>query len=124
MKILLVEPEYRHGSTSFIKAATAPDAKKRDDESLWYPPIGLLKLATYHKRRGDEVRFVIGRDKAAIQEEDLFSHELLWDRIYITTLFTFDWKNVIETIEFYKKAVGGSIHKIFVYTEILQIIWL
>ena len=114
MKILLVEPEYRHGSTSFIKAATAPDAKKRDDESLWYPPIGLLKLATYHKRRGDEVRFVIGRDKAAIQEEDLFSHELLWDRIYITTLFTFDWKNVIETIEFYKKAVGGSIHKIFV----------
>lgn len=25
-----------------------------------------------------------------------------------------DWKNVIDTIEFYKKAVGGSIHKIFV----------
>lgn len=114
MRILLVEPDYRHGSASFIKAAKAPDAKKRDDESLWYPPIGLLKLATYHIRREDEVKFVIGRDKEAIQEEDLFSHELLWDRIYITTLFTFDWKNVIDTIEFYKKAVGGSIHKIFV----------
>ena len=48
------------------------------------------------------------------KNEDLFSHELLWDRIYITTLFTFDWKNVIETINFYKKAVGGSTHKIFV----------
>lgn len=114
MRILLVEPDYRHGSASFIKAAKALDAKKRDDESLWYPPIGLLKLATYHGLRKDEVKFVIGRDKEAIQEEDLFSHELLWDRIYITTLFTFDWKNVIETIEFYKKAVGGSIHKIYV----------
>jgi len=114
VRILLVEPDYRHGSASFVKTATAPESKKRDDESLWYPPIGLLKLATFHKRRGDEVRFVIGRDKSAVKEEDLFSHELIWDRIYITTLFTFDWKNVIETINFYKKAVGGSIHKIFV----------
>jgi hypothetical protein len=114
MRVLLVEPDYRHGSASFIKSVTASDSKKRDDESLWYPPIGLLKLSTFHKRRGDEVKFVIGRDKTAVQEEGLFSHELLWDRIYITTLFTFDWKNVIDTIEFYKKAVGGSIHKIFV----------
>lgn len=114
MRILLVEPEYRHGSVSFVKNAKDTDSKKRDDESLWYPPIGLLKLATFHKRRGDEVKFVIGRDKSAFKEENLFSHEVLWDRIYITTLFTFDWKNVIETINFYKKAVGGSIHKIFV----------
>lgn len=114
MRILLVEPDYRHGSASFVKNAMAPGAKKRDDESLWYPPIGLLKLATYHKRRGDEVRFVIGRDKAAVKEQDLFSHEILWDRIYITTLFTFDWKNVVDTIEFYKEAVGHNTGKIFV----------
>jgi len=114
VRILLVEPDYRNNSSSFIKNATAPDAKRRDDESLWYPPIGLLKLATFHKRRGDEVKFVIGRDKTAITEADLFTHELLWDRIYITTLFTFDWKNVIDTVEFYKKAVGGSSYKIIV----------
>lgn len=114
VRILLVEPDYRHGSSAFVKAANAPNAKKRDDESLWYPPIGLLKLATFHKLRDDEVRFVIGRDNDAIKEQDLFSHELLWDRIYITTLFTFDWKNVIDTIEFYKEAVGGSTGKIFV----------
>jgi hypothetical protein len=114
VRILLVEPDYRRGAASFIKTVTAPDSKKREDESLWYPPISLLKLATFHKRRGDEVKFVIGRDKSAIKEADLFSCELLWDRIYITTLFTFTWKNVIETINFYKKAVGGSIHKIFV----------
>ncbi len=53
-------------------------------------------------------------DKSVIKESDLFTHELIWDRIYITTLFTFDWKNVIETIEFYKKAVGNSVYKIYV----------
>lgn len=115
MKILLVEPDYRYGSASFRKAAKDPDnQKKRDDESLWYPPIGLLKLATYHRSKEDEVTFVNGCDKSVLNEADLFSHELLWDRIYITTLFTFDWKNVIETINFYKKAVGGSVHKIYV----------
>ena len=115
MRVLLVEPDYRHGSIAFRKAAKDPDKKKkRDDESLWYPPIGLLKLATYHRGRNDEVKFVNGCDKSAIKELDLFSHELLWDRIYITTLFTFDWSNVIKTIEFYKKAVGGSVGKIFI----------
>ncbi len=114
MKILLVEPDYRHGSASFLKGVTSLATKKRNDESLWYPPIGLMKLATFHKRRGDEVQFVIGRDKNVIQEGDLFSHELFWDRIYISTLFTFDWKNVVETINFYKKAVGGSFHRIYI----------
>lgn len=115
MKILLVEPDYRHGSASFRKAALDPDSKKRrDDESLWYPPLGLLKLAEFHRRRGDDVEFVIGCDKSVLRDADLFSHELLYDRIYITTLFTFDWDDVIKTIEFYKKAVGGSNHKIFV----------
>lgn len=114
MRVLLVEPDYRHGAVSFRKAAESENSKKRDDESLWYPPIGLLKLATFHKRRGDTVVFVNGCDKSVVKDEDLFSNEHLWDRIYITTLFTFDWKNVIETINFYKKAVGGSSHKIFV----------
>lgn len=114
MRILLVEPDYRNNSSSFVKSAMNSNSKRREDESLWYPPIGLLKLATFHRRRGDEVKFVIGRDQTAVAEQGLFSDELLWDRIYITTLFTFDWKNVIETINFYIKAVGGSTHKIFV----------
>jgi len=115
VKILLVEPDYRHGAASFIKAVTSPSNKKKySEESLWYPPIGLLKLATFHRQRGDEVKFVIGCDKKVLQPAGLFSNEILWDRIYITTLFTFDWKNVVKTINFYKSAVGGSIHKIYV----------
>lgn len=83
-----------------------------DDERLWYPPIGLMKLATFHKMRGDEVKFVIGCDKTLFEEGPLFS--TLWDRVYISTLFTFDWENTISTIDFYKDAVGNSIHKIYV----------
>jgi len=115
MRVLLVEPDYRHGAASFIAKVTAEGANKKDEETLWYPPLGLMKLATFHKRRGDYVEFAIGRDKSKFNEQPgLFSGNALWDRIYITTLFTFDWDNVTKTIEFYKKAVGGSVHKIFV----------
>ncbi len=111
MRVLLVEPDYRRGSQSF-KKKIAESEKKRDDETLWYPPLGLMKLSTFHKQRGDEVRFVNGCDNSVIS--DLFNPSLMWDRVYITTLFTFGWKEVVETIEFYKSAVGGSAHKIFV----------
>ncbi len=116
MRVLLVEPDYRHGTASFISKVTASGAKQKDEETLWYPPLGLMKLATFHKRRGDEIKFVIGCDKSILLEDPdkPYLPSLLWDRIYITTLFTFDWDNVIKTIDFYKKAVGGSVHKIFV----------
>ena len=117
MKVLLVEPEYRKFSTEAKKRAKERELKlhkKLDDEVLWYPPLGLMKLATFHKRRGDEVKFVSGCDKSLFEEPTLFSSGILWDRVYISTLFTFEWGKTIETINFYKDAVGGSVHKIFV----------
>jgi len=115
MRVLLVEPDYRHGTPSFIQKVTQEGAKRKDELTLWYPPLGLMKLAAFHKQRGDEVKFVIGCDKSVFNDElDLFLATNLWDRVYITTLFTFDWNNVIKTIEFYKRAVGGSSHKIYV----------
>lgn len=115
MRVLLVEPKYRHGSDSFIAKATASGTKRKDEDTLWYPPLGLMKLATFHKRRGDHVEFAIGCDNSKFNEHpDFFSSNTLWDRIYITTLFTFDWVDVIKCINFYKKAVGGSVHKIYV----------
>lgn len=146
-KILLVEPNY----------------------SNKYPPIGLMKIARYHRILGDEVRFFKGDmrdfvieeiydecleklvnidpqtqwnlkkseiksyiknkqpfliDKLKIEdnpEQFLLAHTLesyadkyrkkfyekdpKWDRIYVTTLFTFYWKITVQTIEFCKKLV-------------------
>ena len=114
MKVLLVEPTYRKNTYSVIKKRTSAEVgkKKISDGSLWYPPIGLMKLSTFHKNRGDEVKFVIGNDKSLFEDGPLFSS--LWDRVYISTLFTFDWDNTVATINFYKEAVGNSIHKIYV----------
>jgi len=86
MKILLVEP-----------------AKSKKYHTQ-YPPLGLLKLAAYHKERKDEVRFVRGFVDGGFYP----------DRIYITSLFTYAWEPVHEVIRYYsekyKKAeiiVGG-----------------
>lgn len=141
-KILLVEPNYRNK----------------------YPPIGLMKLSTYHKQLGDKVTFckgtfrdfvveevysellkrLIANDSSVawVEKKDLIlryikqgkevdfkelsalSDDFLvwvnlkyyknyyrkkeylthpkWDRIYITTLFTFHWKLTIETINSFK----------------------
>lgn len=105
-RILLVEPKYRKGIPK------KSPAKARNDETLWYPPIGLMKLATYHKNCGDEVRFVRGCDSSIFSNTELLCD--IWDRVYITTLFTFHFKEIVKTIRFYLEAVGGTISKIFV----------
>lgn len=141
-KILLIEPNYKNK----------------------YPPMGLMKIATYHKLRGDEVRFYKGEFKDFVLDEifgevckkfnyidesvnweehrediityiqrglsqkfedivrlsdnKLISENLKyyrkyyknkeyekypkWDRVCITTLFTFYWKKTIDTINEFK----------------------
>lgn len=56
-----------------------------------YPPLGLLKLATYHRQRGDIVRLVNGFSDNSFEP----------DLIYITSLFTYAWEPVHEVIRFY-----------------------
>ena len=75
MRVLLVEPNYKNK----------------------YPPMGLMKISTYHKMLGDEVRFVKGVDPNV--------DAAVWDRIYITTLFTFDFSISAETILHYMRLV-------------------
>jgi len=87
-RVLLIEPAYK----------------------VKYPPLGLMKISTYHKSRGDEVFFYKGTSDAV--------RKLNWDIIYITTMFTFQWKRTIETIQFYQQGkqnnkrnvkVGGTL---------------
>ena len=144
-KILLIEPNYKNK----------------------YPPIGLMKIATYHRILGDNVTFFKGEmkdlildcitkqcieklnnidnsinwnlffslirqyiksrkyislDKVPINNSKYqflifnsidyyksyywkkeYENEPFFDRIYISTLFTFYWKITIDTINFAKK---------------------
>lgn len=119
MRVLLVEPEYRRSLPKSAKEPNASGEPPRTDAGLWYPPLGLMKLSTFHKRRGDEVQFVRGCDKSVFgpsvfRRGDLFAPPKIWHRVYITTLFTFHFDKIVKTIKFYKDAVGGTVGKIFV----------
>ena len=75
MNVLLIEPDYKNK----------------------YPPLGLMKISTYHKQKGDNVFFFKGCDP------DLRGFK--WDRIYVSTLFTFHYKKTLDTIKYYRNSV-------------------
>lgn len=91
-QILLVEPGYK---------------------SL-YPPLGLMRISTWHKKNGDMVDFVkdnVPSDYFGHYPPELKNH---YDVIYIATLFTYHFQEVIKSIQFYhskypdaKIEVGG-----------------
>lgn len=83
-RVLLVEPGYRNK----------------------YPPLGLMKLASYHRERGDDVRFVKGENRSALFEA--------WDRVYVTTLFSFEWDRTSQAIDFAIQAAGRQPERVFV----------
>ena len=58
-----------------------------------------MKIATYHREKGDSITFVRGND-----------HELKaihWDRIYIASLFTWELPRTVKAIKFYTPAVSA-----------------
>ena len=71
-EILLIEPDYRNK----------------------YPPLGLMKISYYHKEvKGDYVRFAKGK------LPDSFSNKK-WDRVYVATLFTFEWEATKRAVRY------------------------
>lgn len=84
--ILLIEPSYKNK----------------------YPPLGLMKIAQYHGPRGreDVVRFIKGEDWSVLATA--------WDRIYVTTLFSFELDRIARSIDFALAAANGFADKVFV----------
>jgi hypothetical protein len=84
--ILLIEPGYRNK----------------------YPPLGLMKIAQYHGPRGkrDHVRFIKGEPSGI--------EKTAWDRIYITTLFSFEFSKISKSIDFAISIANGQRDKVFV----------
>ena len=73
-----------------------------------YPPLGLMKIAQYHGPNGkkDKVRFVKGEDRSVLSTA--------WDRVYVTTLFSFEYAKISQTIEFALEVANGQADKVFV----------
>ena len=73
-----------------------------------YPPLGLMKIAAYHGPNGcnDNIRFVKG------ESPDVLSQ--VWDRVYVTTLFSFEWKRTSSAIDFALRVVRGQSERVFV----------
>ncbi|PWC36762.1 radical SAM protein [Azospirillum sp. TSO22-1] len=84
--ILLIEPDYKNK----------------------YPPLGLMKIAQYHGPRGkqDRVRFIKGVDRSVLLQA--------WDRIYVATLFSFEFPKIAQTIDFALQVAHGQADKVFV----------
>jgi len=77
-RILLIEPNYKNK----------------------YPPIGLMKIASYYKNKGDFVMF----HKGLLSKNEVVT----FDKVLITTLFTFDFDMCIQTIKYYISLLGIS----------------
>jgi hypothetical protein len=85
-KILLIEPGYKNK----------------------YPPLGLMKIAQYHGQHGknDHVKFIKGDDRSVLRQA--------WDRVYITTLFSFEYQKIAQSVDFALEVANGQADKVFV----------
>lgn len=74
-----------------------------------YPPLGLMKIAAYHGSYGkrDNVTFIKGECDRSVLNKN-------WDRIYVTTLFTFEWIAISKSIDFALEVAQGNANKVFV----------
>lgn len=118
--ILLIEPDYK----------------------CKYPPLGLMKIAYYHKeKRNDFVWFTKGRLPYKISEEvkeqinnskyykDKFKKENTnidefinfvnaiidknaWDKVYVTSLFTYEFQKTKEAVNYAKEITNRDLTKV------------
>ena len=89
-RVLLIEPSYRNK----------------------YPPLGLMKLASYHRDRGDLAQFAklgFGGMQGVLPLLDT-----PWDRVYVTTLFSFEWKRTAAAIDQAIQYAAGQRERVFV----------
>ncbi|MDD5178551.1 MAG: Fe-S oxidoreductase [Candidatus Nanoarchaeia archaeon] len=83
-KILLVEPNF-----------PIPTKSKNHSNFL---PIGLLKLASYYRKEGNQIELIRGNKEASFYP----------DRVFVTSLFTYWADYVKETVQYYKKLYPKS----------------
>ncbi|KXB08205.1 hypothetical protein AKJ58_00625 [candidate division MSBL1 archaeon SCGC-AAA385D11] len=75
-----------------------------------YPPLGLLKLSALHKEKGDKVEFVRGVDIGISGK---------FDRVYVTSLWTWGWRKVWECVRYYKRLTNAEVWLGGIYASVL-----
>ena len=65
-----------------------------------YPPLGLMKIATFHKLNGDLVEYAREFKKEATN---------YYSKIYISTRFGFHWSKTKKLIKYYQKNYNAEI---------------
>lgn len=107
-RFLLVEPDF-----------PIPPKSKNHKNFL---PIGLLKIATYLRDHGNEVKLVRGIPK---NDEVIKIKDFSPDEIWVTSLFTYWAEYVKEAVQYYKKMfpnakikVGGIYASLFPPDEV------
>ena len=71
-----------------------------------YPPLGLMKISSYHRAKGDNVLFAKGIKPELLKKK--------WDRVYVTTLFSFEYARIGKQIDFAIQCAKGQAHRVFV----------
>lgn len=91
-KILLVEPAF-----------PIPPKSRNHKNFL---PIGLLKIATYLRDHGSQVKLIRGQpgDPSELEEIKRFDPEQVW----VTSLFTYWAKYVREAVQYYRRAFPSA----------------
>ena len=82
--ILLVEPAYRSK----------------------FPPLGLMRISTYHKEKGDTITFVRGKVSEI--------RDTQWNRVYVSSLFTYELPRTVDTINYYLPSVQNPETDVYV----------
>ena len=83
LKVLLIEPNYKNK----------------------YPPLGLMKLSAFHEDRNDTVHAFKGNN-SDFNKKPMFESE--YDRIYISTVFTFQYRKTLDAIKLAKKHINET----------------
>ena len=83
-RILIVEPNYRSK----------------------FPPLGLLRISTFHKSLNDKVDFAIGCNESIKSKS--------YDKVYVSSLFTYELPKTVKTINYYQECVKNPQNDIIV----------
>jgi hypothetical protein len=110
-RILLVEPNF-----------PIPN-KSRNHKN--FMPIGLLKIATFLRDQGNQIKLIRGKPSCVDEEAEIKKFNP--DEIWITSLFTYWAKYVRESVQTYRKMfpkalikVGGVYASLFPPEEIIE----